>query len=334
MPAKLAQPLRAGKEVDDVRHNSATVETLSYGPSRAIVQYVHLRSSLHLSGSARRMSIVIALKVGDGVVLGADSATALVSMSGYAENVYFSGEKVLNLVPGLPIGMLTHGLGGLENRSTTRLARDLGKELGSASSPVRLNPATYTMEQVTARVRDFFRPRYLRRFIATSDGEPMGFILAGYSAGESSAEVWSVRLAGTAVEGPTMVLSRKDPDGLFWEGEGKALSRLLRRASPELRNRFPELSVPAEELARRLDAMTPVWHAAMPMQDAIDLVRYLAEVVVGYVRFTPGALTVAEPIDIAAITVHDGFQWVARKQWFDSVLKLSRAAARPENDTW
>ena len=48
------------------------------------------------------MSIVIALKVGDGVVLGADSATALVSMDGYAENVYFSGEKVLNLARDFP----------------------------------------------------------------------------------------------------------------------------------------------------------------------------------------------------------------------------------------
>ena len=77
--------------------------------------------------------------------------------------------------------------------------------------------------------------------------------------------------------------------------------------------------------------MTPVWHAAMPMQDAIDVVRYLAEVVIGYVRFTPGALTVAPPIDIAAITVHEGFQWVARKQWFDPVLNFSRPA---ENGAW
>jgi len=279
------------------------------------------------------MSIAIALKVGDGVVLGADSATALVTMTGYAENVYFSGEKVLNLVPGLPVGLLTHGLGGLENRSTTRLARDLGKELGSAGSPVRLDPGTYTMEQVAARVRDFFRPRYLRRFMATGDAEPMGFILAGYSAGASSAEVWSVRLAGSKVEAPTLVLSQEDTDGLYWEGEGKALSRLLRGASPELRNRFPELNIPAEELARRLEATTPVWHAAMPMQDAIDVVRYLAEVVVGYVRFTPGVLAVAPPIDIAAITTYEGFQWVARKQWFNPALNLPQAA-KTENGAW
>jgi hypothetical protein len=277
------------------------------------------------------MTIAIALKVGDGVVLGADSATALVSMNGYAENVYFSGEKVLNLLPGLPIGMLTHGLGGLENRSTTRLARDLGKELGAAHSPVRLNFATYSMEQVTARVRDFFRPRYLRRFMETGDAEPMGFVLAGYSAGTSSAEVWSVEMAGTSVEGPRMVIGREHSDGLTWKGQGAAISRLVRGMEPELLEHLGGLGLSPEELTMR--GQMSLWHAAMPMQDAIDLVRYLVQVVVGYVRFAPGALTVAPPIDIAAVTVHDGFQWVARKKWFDPAMNLSQTA-NSENEAW
>jgi len=268
------------------------------------------------------MSIVIALKVGDGVVLGADSAYALVSMSGYAENVYFSGEKILNLVPGLPIGMLTHGLGGLENRSTTRLARDLAKELGSPS-PARLNAATYTMEQVAARVRDFFRPRYLRRFMATGDPEPMGFILAGYSAGASSAEVWTVSMQGTSVDGPRLVLGRDHSDGLWWEGQGSAIARLVHGVEPELTTRLQALGISPEEIAG-LDATTSLWHAAMPIQDAIDLVRYLVEVVAGYVRFAPGALTVAPPVDLAVITVHDGFQWIARKQWFNPAAAAER----------
>ncbi|SOD03932.1 hypothetical protein SAMN05216486_1209 [bacterium JGI 053] len=272
------------------------------------------------------MSIVIALKVGDGVVLGADSASALVTMNGYAENVYFSGEKLLNLVPGLPVGMLTHGLGGLDNRSTTRLARDLAKELGSTDSTVPLNPATYTIEQVTARVRDFFRPRYLRRFMATGDAERMGFVLAGYSAGASTAEVWSVRLAGAAVEGPSMELGREHSDGLFWQGEGTAIARLIHGLEPTVKGRLAELGVPPENLARAIEARTPLWHATMPVQEAIDVVRYLADVVVGYVRFTPGALTVAPPIDLAAITPHDGFRWVARKQWFDPRLNSSSPA--------
>jgi len=64
----------------------------------------------------------------------------------------------------------------------------------------------------------------------------------------------------------------------------------------------------------------------MPVQEAIDVVRYLADVVVGYVRFTPGALMVAPPIDLAAITAHDGFRWVARKRWYDPRLNPSSPA--------
>jgi hypothetical protein len=272
------------------------------------------------------MTIAIALKVGDGVVLGADSASALVTMNGYAENVYFSGEKVLNLVPRLPVGLLTYGLGGLENRSTTRLARDLGKELGSPASPVRPNPATYTIEQVAVRVRDYFRPRYLRRFMATGDAEAMGFILAGYSGGVSTAEVWSVRMAGASVDGPTLVFGQEHSDGLYWEGQGAAIARLVRGMEPELLKQLRELGIP------RMESLTSLWHAAMPMQDAIGLVRYLAQVVVGYVRFAPGALTVAPPIDLAAITIHEGFQWIARKQWFSPALNLSQTAAKTENE--
>lgn len=38
--------------------------------------------------------------------------------------------------------------------------------------------------------------------------------------------------------------------------------------------------------------------------------------VCGYIRYAPGPLTVAPPIDLAAITVHEGFRWVARKHYY------------------
>lgn len=58
----------------------------------------------------------------------------------------------------------------------------------------------------------------------------------------------------------------------------------------------------------------------MPIQDAIELVKYLADVTVGYVRFKQGAPTVAPPIDIAAITRHQGFKWVERKHYYRQAL--------------
>jgi hypothetical protein len=54
---------------------------------------------------------------------------------------------------------------------------------------------------------------------------------------------------------------------------------------------------------------------SMPIQDAIDLVKFMIEVTAGYVRFTPGAPVVHEPIDIATITLYEGFRWVQRKHY-------------------
>lgn len=59
------------------------------------------------------MTIVVALKVGDGLVLGADSASTLFTGGDY-HNSYFNTEKLIH-VDGLPVGALTFGLGALGN---------------------------------------------------------------------------------------------------------------------------------------------------------------------------------------------------------------------------
>lgn len=64
----------------------------------------------------------------------------------------------------------------------------------------------------------------------------------------------------------------------------------------------------------------------MPIQDGIDLVRYLVEVTTGFVRFMPEPTTVAPPVDLAAITLHEGFRWVSRKHYYSTELNPSTGA--------
>ena len=73
------------------------------------------------------MTIVVALKVGDGLVLGADSATTL-SISNTYHNTYVNTEKLIHVRP-FPVGALTFGLGGLNNRSVSSLANDFRERL-------------------------------------------------------------------------------------------------------------------------------------------------------------------------------------------------------------
>lgn len=59
---------------------------------------------------------------------------------------------------------------------------------------------------------------------------------------------------------------------------------------------------------------------AMPMQDAIDLAAFLVEYTIQVSRFSPGAPTVGGPVEVAAISKHEGFKWVRRKHYYSSEL--------------
>lgn len=56
---------------------------------------------------------------------------------------------------------------------------------------------------------------------------------------------------------------------------------------------------------------------AMPFQDAIDLAEFFVDLTIQFTRFGPGAPTVGGPIEIAAISKHEGFKWIKRKHYFN-----------------
>lgn len=59
---------------------------------------------------------------------------------------------------------------------------------------------------------------------------------------------------------------------------------------------------------------------AMPIQDAIDVVRFLVETASKFARYGLRPETVGGPTEIAVITKHEGFKWVARKHYYTAEL--------------
>lgn len=58
---------------------------------------------------------------------------------------------------------------------------------------------------------------------------------------------------------------------------------------------------------------------AAPIQDAINLARFLVETTAGFIQFSvTRQKTVGGPTEIAVITKHEGFKWVQRKHFFSS----------------
>lgn len=304
------------------------------------------------------MTIAICLKVGDGVVLGTDSASSLIGENDRYFNVYNTAEKTFNLVKGLPVGLMTYGLGGMVGLSIGALARDLRQRL-SGDSPEfpdwALDPTGYTIEQVATRVREFFYDElYTAEFGplpqtppadeqktelpagdadlpggAESDGTPgekapqypdLGFVVAGISAKDHYTQVWTIEITNGFCIGPICQYDRLVSGVVNFWGQPEALYRLVYGWSPEAHQRLVAAGLPPEAADQFLLSLTNLAHPGMPIQDAIELVKYLADVTVGYVRFKQGAPTVAPPIDIAAITRHQGFKWVERKHYYRQEL--------------
>jgi hypothetical protein len=279
------------------------------------------------------MTIVVALLVGDGVVLAADSASTL-SDGTSIKNVYFNAEKVWNVCKGLPIGAVTYGLGGFAGRSITSLAKDLRERLSKDGS-WELQQKNFTIEFIAHRFKEFFYDEHYVKEWPRKDTDnqgntrdvhsPFGFLIAGYSNAERHAEVWSFEVDETGSPKVAQVFG-VDGVGVQARGQPEAISRLLGGYSPLILTGLVNSGIPQADAEAFLNGLPveKLVHASMPIQDAIDLARYCVEVTAGFVRFTPGAPSVHEPIDIAAITFHEKFRWVSRKHYYDP--KLNKAS--------
>ena len=297
------------------------------------------------------MTIAVCVKVDDGVVLAADSAATIMGQdSVYA--VYNSANKIFNLHKRLPIGAIGWGLGGVGRTSMSTLAKDLRGRFMDAADEWYLE-SDYRMQDVAERFGQFMFEAFSREASAmdpeapdtgeepeqddvdpagdeeaegrTNDRAYMGFLVVGFSADGSGPEQYRIEIKDGAYTGAEL---ERGPDqwGVSWGGDGEALCRLVLGFGTGLAEVFVQnLGVPdkqawdaIEVIGQRLDAR--LCHPAMPLQDAIDLAQFLADTSIGLSRFTPGWPTIGGPVDVAAISKHEGYKWIRRKHYYGADL--------------
>ena len=257
------------------------------------------------------MSIAVLIGVHDGLVLAADSASTLTisvapgAVTGVA-NVYDNANKIFNLYKGKPIGCVIFGAGSIGNSSIGTLIKDLraalmdkekGKKLG-----IEFDPNNYTMEQVSKIVTKFLADECQKQKPASLLGMSIGLLLGGYSTNGSLGESWSVEIqpGGKATEPKQM--RQPDQPGISWGGAAEVLQRIILGFSPTLFPVLAEVSgakgqppVSAQQMFEQLNPLliaklqAPLVFAPMPIQDAIDLGRFLVHAATMYSRFLPGA---------------------------------------------
>jgi len=276
------------------------------------------------------MTVAVSLKIDDGLVLAADSASTLTNQNSEVVNVYNNANKVFNLVKGLPIGALTWGAGSIGRASISTLVKDLRRRLDGtdqAHHEWKIDPDNYQMVDVAERFRQYvFDDLYGTHFKGWKNPPVLGFMVAGYSSDGQFGEQFFV--SSPPEGGPCKAIQSVNPGdevGISWSGQPEAISRLVEGVSPMLATVLQKnLGVPVAEIPTAMAVIkgqltaSGIVQPAMPIQDAIDLARFLVDLTINYVRFCNGAQTVGGPVEVAAITKHEGFRWVQRKYYFDT----------------
>ncbi|MGA8367392.1 MAG: hypothetical protein WB716_08755 [Candidatus Acidiferrales bacterium] len=267
-------------------------------------------------------------------MLAADSASTLVfnvPPGQLVSNVYDNANKIFNLIKGEPMGCATFGSGSIGNASIGTLIKDFRVKLSvkdTKTNEFGFNISKYNMEQVAELLADFLGKECKKLRPPELTAINIGFLVGGYSSGESLGESWSVEINQGAASKP-IKLREKDQAGINWGGQTEVLQRLVLGFSPRIFQTLADVSKPTktpealmQELGPLLSAkvQAPIVFAPMPIQDAIDLGRFLVHSAIMFSRFLPGPQIVGGPIEIAAITKHEGFKWISRKHYYDQSL--------------
>ena len=281
------------------------------------------------------MTIAISLKVNDGLVLATDSASTLVGRDPAGNtsvvNIYNSANKIFNLRKGLPIGAITWGAGGIGTASVSTLAKDLRRRF-AGQDPQHdewgINPSSYTIEAVANKLKTFmYDELYVPAFRDWHDKPDIGFIVAGYSSGDTLPEEYQIDITQGVCEDPRLLRPKADC-GVTWSGEPEAIFRLVLGHGTGLPLVLANLGVRQDQIEPAMGVIhqalqIPFVMPAMPFQDAIDLAEFLVDLTIKFSKFAPGPPTVGGPIEIAAISKHEGFKWIRRKHYYKAKLNPS-----------
>ncbi len=268
------------------------------------------------------MTIAINAKIHEGVVLASDSATTLMDPMGQVLNVYDHANKIFNLYKGLPIGVITYGLGNIGHDSIATLAKDFRDKLSK-----NLDPNDYKLIDVANEFGAYILEKYNSIFekVPNEKRPVLGFVIAGYSSDSDLPEEYQLiyphASAPTPIRPPEVV-------GLTWNGEIEPLTRLILGHGSNFQgiveqtlNLFKGQNEAMQFMQLlKMNSQVSVISPGMPLQDVIYLAEYLVDTAIKFAKYRPGAQTVGGPIEIAVISKHEGFKWIKRKHYFSTEL--------------
>lgn len=264
------------------------------------------------------MTIAVALKIPDGIVLGADSTTTVRDGSGAIAQLFNSAQKVFEIGPanrGFTPGCAFSG--GVVTFNAGSFGPISWRNLINAFYQHRVSPEPCIPDLPTSFLA-FAKDRWaeLEREKKVPPGTPLpngGFMFGSIGIGQEE-------VVGGKIELSTGTVEPLEVGGVQIGGGFEVVSRLLYGYDVGLENELPKVGVDVgvfKKCAEQFRAIPPV--NALPLRDAIDFVHFLIYSAIKLHRYRGAAAMIGGAIEIAAITADRGFRWIEHKPLQESI---------------
>jgi hypothetical protein len=270
------------------------------------------------------MSLGIAIKGPEGVVLAADSRVTILTQlpvvpgqpQTLVPSTFDHATKLLRIrhEKQRHVAAITFGAGAI-GMAAPRTARSYMPELEEELS----DGERMTVEGFAGRLSAFFGKRWEDSGMPMDLGQPsdMFFYVGGYDAGDAYGKVFGFSIPTAPT--PTHAI----PDGQFgaaWGGQREITDRLVQGFDPGVPTAVEEiLAIPDArrnpaliDQQLRMKVAAPIPWQFLPLQDSVDLAMFLIRTTISYQRFTVGIRGVGGATDVVAIT-RDGVNEIQTK---------------------
>jgi hypothetical protein len=259
------------------------------------------------------MSLGIAIKGPEGIVLAAESRTTLVGQtkaSGTAvlQATFDHATKVFGFSkPNTAVGVVTYGAATIGGRTPHSYI----PEFEAGLPDTRLSVCEFA-----GKLGEFFLTQWQNATPQAGKGPPTEFVVGGFSEQEWFGRVYLVVVPSA----PQPVEQQPSPEafGITWGGQREVVDRLLRGYDHRILEAIKANLKPTEKqlaaLASALDTFQlPLPISAMSLQDCVDLAILFVKTTIETQRLTFGVRGCGGPVDVAVITRSEGLGFVQRK---------------------
>ena len=268
------------------------------------------------------MSLGIAFKGPEGIVLAADSRVTLTAqIPGQSLRIpvtYDNATKLLKVESQNCVGAVTYGLGALgqrEFRTAHSYVPEFEEELAKRNIN-HLSAKRLSVGDFAQTLSDFFMRQWASSMPQDYQGPEMIFLVAGYDPGAPYGRVFEIGIPGR----PSPKEWHANAFGAIWGGQREFTDRLIQGFDPGLPLVMQQaLKLSDEqrdelenELRQKLGTRIPF--DFLPLQDCVDLSIFLIQATRAMQTWQVGLRGVGGAIDVATITRTDGFTVIQQKK--------------------